>query len=162
MKIIYFSKRADFISSLKSKIAHISCQIRASLLHGKKIKFSRIFDFILKRKYCTLIDQSFFTLFAIQILSINTKHHGQPATRNPSSSQTLILAKKFQETWKIVFQNPATFSPNKPFHRAQRVSLSKYTLLALIKPSRIEAYTYIHIQLFLIFAFDYSACVNCF
>src|ERR1051325_9955881 len=101
--------------------------------------------------------KSFFTLFPLSICSINSQHCVQTKTRNPSSSQTLILAKKFKKLEKFEFQLPATFSHPKSFHRAQRVSLSRNTLLPLIKPSRIDAYTYIHIQKILIFASYYFA-----
>ena len=65
--------------------------------------------FVLKRKYCTFITQSFFTLFAILIHSINTKHYAQQETRNPSSKHNPYSCKKLQETSKIEFYFPANF-----------------------------------------------------
>src|ERR1051325_10271481 len=103
MKINYFFKRNGFISSLKSKIAHDHYQIRASLLHGKKIKFPRIFDFILNGKYCTIKNQSFFTPFSLQILSINSQHCVQAWTRNPSQRTNPYSCKNFQEKLKFEF-----------------------------------------------------------
>ena len=96
---------------------------------------------------------SFFTPFAIQTFSINTQQHHKQATRNPSPCNNLYFVKIFQESSKIVFLFPATFSHPKSFHRVQRVSLSKNALLSLIKPSRIVIYRCIHIQFFLNFAF---------
>ena len=87
MKINYFFKRNGFISSLKSKKAHDHYQIRASLIHGKKIKFSSIFDFILNGKYCTINDQSFFTLF----FSSKTLYK-YSATSQASHTKTLAQA----------------------------------------------------------------------
>ena len=44
MEIKYFFKRNGFISSLKSKKAQYSCQIRASPCIHEKIIFFQIFD----------------------------------------------------------------------------------------------------------------------
>ena len=81
-----------------SKKAQDSFQIRASLLHGKKIKFFQIFDFVLMENICTLMEQSFFTLFALSNPSINIQQAHKPMTRNPSSYNNPYSCKNFQET----------------------------------------------------------------
>ena len=159
MKIIYFSKRAGFIPNLKSKIAQYTCQIRAwsCIEEENQISFKIWFLF---EKYWMLQIKSFFTLFSLQILSINTQHCVQAITRNPSSSQTLIIANFFSQNLKNRILDPATFSLQESFHCLQEVGLSKDTLLALIKSSRIEPYTCIHNQFFLEIALLLSACFN--
>ena len=49
-----------------SKKAQDSFQIRASLLHGKKINIFQIFDLFLLENIWTFNGQSFFTLIAFQ------------------------------------------------------------------------------------------------
>src|ERR1043165_312177 len=67
------------------------------------------------------MDQSFFTLFAIQILSINSQHCVQTRGRNPSSSITLVLANFFSKLLKIEFQIAATLSLFQPSSLAPEV-----------------------------------------
>ena len=52
MKIRYIFKRSGFLSNLRSKIAHETYQIRASLSHGRKIKFSRNLLLFEREIYC--------------------------------------------------------------------------------------------------------------
>src|ERR1051325_8810229 len=104
--------------------------------------------------------KSFFILFPLSNSSINTKHHSQPQTRNPSQRTNPYFAKFSQELSIFEFYIPVTFSHQKPLLCLQEVSLSKYTPLPWVKTSRIEPYTCIHIQLFLDFAYYYSVCFN--
>src|ERR1051325_5779403 len=73
-----------FLSSLRSKMAHTTCQIRATSCKGRKIKFLKRFDLNLKRNIFTLKKRSFFILFTSNSCSINTQHIDKDKERNPS------------------------------------------------------------------------------
>ena len=111
MKIYYFFKRNGFISSLKSKIAHNSYQIRASLCIHEKIKFFQRFDLFLMENICTLMDESFFTPFAIQTSSINAQQDHKPTTRNPSPRESPYFAKNFHTFLKNRILKSSHFQP---------------------------------------------------
>ena len=116
--------------------------------------------FLFKRKYCTLMDQSFFTPFSLPIASINIKHHRQPQTRNPSSSQTLVLAKIFKKVGKIEFQIAAGFNPFQPSSLAQKVPRSHNHLLLEAKASQIALPNSHRFANFLNFDFDIPCIAN--
>src|ERR1051325_3604645 len=94
-----------------SKKAHYTSQIRASHGIDEKIIYFSIFDFIFKENICIINEQSFFHSFAIQFSSINTQQYAKPLTRNPSSSQTLIIAKFFLKNLKIRVLFSSPFQP---------------------------------------------------
>ena len=152
MKIIYFSKRADFIPNLKSKIAQYTCQIRAWSCIEEEIKFSSR-KLILFEKYWMLQIKSFFTLFPLSNSSINTKHHSQPHTRNPSPRESPYFVKIFQETWKFEFCFPATSSLSQALNRVLRVRVSKFTSFSMDETAWIVLYMIIHMHIFLEFVF---------
>src|ERR1051325_11526237 len=118
-----------------SKKAHTSCQIRDSCIWKGKIKFLRIFDLVLLENICIINEQSFFTPFAIQFSSINTQHHSQHHTRNPSSKHNPYFAKFFQELPIFEFYSPALSSLSQALKRVLRVSMSKFASKTMIKTS---------------------------
>src|ERR1044072_7930236 len=105
-----------------SKKAQDSCQIRDSCIWKGKIKFLRIFDLVLLENICTINEQSFFTPFAIQFSSINTQHHSQPLTRNPSQRTSPYFVKIFQETLKNRIPNCSSFQDNPAIQTSPRDS----------------------------------------
>src|ERR1044072_7353889 len=118
MKIRYFSKRSDFISNLRTKEAHDTCQFRACSLIKEKIKFSPKFDFYLKIIQCTFKTKSFFLLFPLLIPSINSQQAVSQRTRNPSPYNNPHFAKNFHKLLKIEFYFAATLSQNHPSNLA--------------------------------------------
>ena len=129
-----------------SKKAQYTYQIRASHGIDEKIIYSSIYYFIFKENICIINEQSFFTPFAIQTSFINAQQCVQTkGTKTLAPTTTLIIANFFSILEKIEFQKAATFSPNKPSHCLQEVSLSKYTLLPWFKTHWIEPCAYIHI-----------------
>ena len=118
--------------------------------------------FVLKRKYCTFITQSFFTLFAILIHSINTKHYAQQETRNPSPCTNPYFAKKFLKVVKIVFEFPASFRPIWGSKRVQEVpSKQKHPSLEA-KTAQNSILSLLRFGTFVKFEFHYSYVVNAF
>ena len=118
--------------------------------------------FYLLENICTFNFQSFFLVFSLPISSINGQHCIQTLDTNPNLKTNPNSCKIFLNSWKFEFQTPAVFSPQKPLHWLQEVSLSKYTLMPWVKASWIAPYTCIHNWFFLEFVFLLSACFNWF
>src|ERR1044072_8265287 len=99
MKTRYNFKWIGFLSNLRSKIAHKTCQFRASSHMEGKIKFSKRFD--LKEKIFAFKRRSFFILFALIPHSINTQHIAQDQGRKTLALQQPLFCSKISQNCEI-------------------------------------------------------------
>ena len=106
-----FFQKGWFYTKLEVQDSPIHLPNSCMIMHwrGNQISFKIWFLF---EKYWMLQIKSFFTLFPLSNSSINTKHHSQPQTRNPSQRTNPYSCKNFQETWKNRVLVSSHFQPS--------------------------------------------------
>ena len=162
MKTRYNLSWIGFLSSLRTKEAHKTCQIRASSCKEGKNQILERFDKIWKRKYFAFKSISFFILFAPNSWSINTYCIHKDQKQNPSLLKQPLFSQIFFKVGKFEFDFPTSFKEFQAFHRVPGHPSNHSQPLHEAKSSQIEPSSSHRFGIFLISIFLFHALLTAF